>query len=62
MFDIAGRPEVVSLNHLKPVYLERDLVHDVDTPMQATATAPSTEPPVIITRSGRCVRKPVCFS
>ena len=62
MFDIAGRSEVVSLDRLKPAYLESDLVTDVDTPTQATSTAPTTESPVTITRSGRCVRKPVCFS
>ena len=60
--DIAGRPEVVSLDRLKPAYLESDLVTDVDTPTQATSTAPTTESPVTITRSGLRVRKPVRFS
>ena len=60
--DIAGHPEVVSLDRLKPAYLESDLVTDVDTPALATSTATFTEPPVTITRSGRLVRKPVRFS
>ena len=50
--DIAGRPEAVSLDCLKPAYLESDLVTDVDMPTQATYTAPSTKSPVTITRSG----------
>ena len=38
MLDIASHPEVVSLDRLKPAYLESDLVTDVDTPTQATFT------------------------
>ena len=60
--NIAGHPEVVSLDRLKPAYLESDLVTDVDMSMQATSTAQPTMSPVTITRSGRRVRKPVRFS
>ena len=62
MLDVAGRPEVVSLDRLKPAYLESDLVTDVNTPTQATSTAPPTESPVTITHSGRGMCKPVRFS
>ena len=62
MLDIAGRPEVVSLDHLKPAYLESDLVTDIDTSTQATSPAQPTKPPLSITRSGRRVHMPVCFS
>ena len=60
--DIAGRPEVVSLDCLKPTYLESNLVTDIDTSTQATSTAQPTKSPVTITRSGRHVRMPVRFS
>ena len=60
--DIARCPEVISLDRLKPAYLETNLVTDVDTPTQATSRAPPTESPVPIARSGRSVRKPVRFS
>ena len=40
--DIAGRPEVVSLDRLKPGYLESDLVTDVDMSTQATSTVQPT--------------------
>ena len=62
MLDIAGHPEVVSLDHLKPAYLESNVVTGVHTPTQATSTAPPTELPVTITRSCRRVCKPVHFS
>ena len=60
--DIAGRPEVVSLDHLQPAYLESDLVTDVDTSTLATSTVQPTKSPVTITRSGRRVCKSVHFS
>ena len=62
MLDITVRPEVVSLDRLKPAYLESDLVIDIDTSTHATSTAPPTESPVTITCSGRHVCKPVRFS
>ena len=60
--DITGHPEVISVDRLKPAYLESNLVNDIHTPTQATSTAPPKESPVTITCPGRCVRKPVCFS
>ena len=62
MLAIAGRPEVVSLDRLKPAYLKSDLVTDVNMCTQATFTVQPTKSPVTITCSGRCVRKPVRFS
>ena len=38
MLDITGHPEVVSLDHLKPAYLESDLITDVDMSTQAKST------------------------
>ena len=35
--DVAGRPQVVSLDRLEPAYLESDLVTDVDTPTQISS-------------------------
>ena len=62
MLGIAGRPEVVSLDCLKPAYLESDLVTDVDTSAQTTSTVQPTKSQVTITRCGRCVSMPECFS
>ena len=62
MLDIASRPEVVSLDRLKPAYLKSDLGADVNTSTQVTSTAQPTNSPVTITHSGRCVRMPECFS
>ena len=59
MFDIAGRPEVVSVDHFEPAYLENDLVTAIDTSTQATSTALPAKYPVTITRSGRRVHMPV---
>ena len=56
MLDVAGRPEVVSLDCLKPAYLESDLVTDVDTSTLATSTVQPMKSPVTITRSGRPVQ------
>ena len=52
MLDIAGHPEVVSLDHLKPAYLESDLITDVDISTQATSIVQPTKSPVTITCSG----------
>ena len=60
--DIAGRPEVVSLDRLKPAYLESGLVTDVNRSTQTTSTAQPTKSPITITCSGRRVRTPVRFS
>ena len=60
--DIAGRPEVVSLDRLKPAFLESDLVTDVDTSTQTTSTVQPTKSPVTITCSGQRVHKPVRFN
>ena len=62
MLDISGRPEVVSLDRLKPAYLESDLTDNVDTSTQATSTALPIKSPVTITYSGRRVCMPVHFS
>ena len=55
--DIAGRPEDVSLDRLKPTSLESDLVTDVDTSAKATPTAQPKKSLVTIKRSGWCVCK-----
>ena len=60
--DIAGRPEVVSLDRLKPAYLKSDLVTDVNTSTLAASTAQPIKSPVSIKCSGRRVRRPVHFS
>ena len=60
--DVAGCPEVVSLDCLKPAYLQSDLVNDVDTSTEATSTAHPTKSPVTITCFGQCVRMPVLRS
>ena len=39
MLDIAGCPEVVSQDGLKPAYLQSDLLTDIDTSTQATSTS-----------------------
>ena len=53
--DIIGRPEVVSLDHLKPAYLESDLVTDVNMSTQATSTVQPTKSPVTITCMQACL-------
>ena len=58
---IAGWPEVVSLDCLKPAYLESDLVADIDTSTQEIPTVQPTKSPVTITRSGRPVHMSVHF-
>ena len=60
--DIAGCPEIVSLDRHKPYYLESDLLTDVNMSTQATSTAQPTKSPVTLTCSGRRVRRPVRFS
>ena len=62
MLAIPDRPEVASLDRLKPAYLDSDFVTDVNMPTQATSTATRMESPVTITRSGRRVRKPARFN
>ena len=60
--DITGRLEVVLLYHLKPAYLESDLVTGVNTSTQATSTAQPTKFSVTISCSGRRVRLLECSS
>ena len=60
--EIGNRLEVVSLDRLKPAYMEcnRAIDIDIDTPTQGTDQ--STRLPVTVTRSGRQVRRPMRFS
>lgn len=59
--EIGSRQEVVSLDRLKPAYMERELAADIyiDAPTQPTALP--TKLPATVTRSGRQVRRPVRF-
>ena len=54
--EIGNRQEVVSLDHLKPAYMECDHPINIDAPTQTDQT---TKLPVTVTRSGRQVRRPV---
>ena len=60
--EIGNRKEVVSLDRLKPAYVEYDLAADVDVDTPAHAPAQPTKSSVTTTRSGRQVRRPVRFS
>ena len=55
--EVANRQEVVSLNRLKPAYMEYDLISD----MNAHAAQP-TKLPEMVARSGQQVRRPLRFS
>ena len=60
--EIGNRQEVVSLDRLKPAYMECDHATDIDIDAPTQATDQSTKFPVTVTRSGRQVRRPVRFS
>ena len=60
--DITRHPEVVSLDHLKPAYLNGDVGTDVNMSTPATSTEQPTKSPVTLTRSVGRVRQPVRFS
>ena len=60
--EIGNRKEVVSLDRLKPAYMEYDLAADTDLDAPTQAATQPTESPVTTTRSGRQVRRPVRFS
>ena len=47
MLNIAGRREVVSLDHIKLAYLESNLFTDVDTSTQTASTVQPTKSLVI---------------
>ena len=59
--EVANRQEVVSLDRLKPAFMECDLTRDVDELTPATKTTQPTTVPITVTRSGRQVRRPVRF-
>ena len=56
--EIGNRKEVVSLDLLKPAYMEYDLAADFDVDAHAHAPAQPTKSPVTTTRSGRQIRRP----
>ena len=60
MIEISGRREVVSLDHLKPAYLDTEFSLKDTT---STHSLPHTDTlnPVTTTHSGRKVRWPVTF-
>ena len=60
--EIGNRHEVVSLDRLKPAYMECNHAIDIDIGVPTQATDQSTKFPVTVTRSGRQVRRPVRFS
>ena len=60
--EIGDRQEVVSLDRLKPAYMECDHAIDIDIDAPTQATDQSTKIPVTVTRSGRQVRRSVRFS
>ena len=60
--EIGNRQEVVSLDRLKPAYMECDHAPDIGIDAPTQATNQSTKFPVTVTRSGRQVRRPVRFS
>ena len=60
--EIGNRHEVVSLDRLKPVYMECDHAIDIDIDAPTQATDQSTKFPVTVRCSGRQVRRPVRFS
>ena len=59
--EIGNRQEVVSLDRLKPAYMECDLAADINLDAPTQSTAQPTKLPVTVTRSGRQVRRPVRF-
>ncbi len=60
--EVANRHEVVSLDRLKPAYMESDLIGDTNELVPASTAPQSSAVPVTVTRSGRQVRRPVRFS
>ena len=59
--EVANRREVVSLDRLKPAFMECDLVLDVDELAPATTAVQPSTIPGPVTRSGRQVCRPVRF-
>ena len=59
--EIGNRQEVVSLDRLKPAYMECDLAADTNLDEPTQSTAQPTKLPLAVTRSGRQVRRPVRF-
>ena len=60
--DVANRQEVVLQDHLKPAFMDCDLVSDVDELAPATTTAQPSSIPRTVTCFGRQVSRPVHFS